>query len=376
MASRHWTKSVRVVDIELFRYQIPFKVEFRHAAASRDTGDAILIRIRTDDHFSGYGEIQARPYVTGERNDSIWSHEAGACARKMIGENLSSTHAIHELVDAVCGYAAAPALAGGFDLALHDAFELAHGVDWSDELGPARSSPTGKCQTIGENYAGTSLRKQSQMARISGCSVVKLKVKDIQDASRIHDLRTWLGPDIAIRLDANGCMDVADVVELLRLCADCRIESMEEPLRKDRDDLIAALQAIYSATGVPLVADESVCTVDDVVRLAGSGSYQIVNVRVAKCGGIFGTKAVINACGKRGLGMVAGTMVGETAVLLRASRLLLAHCDGLRYVEGLDQARQLLAAQPIVEDTDGEYTHFRRIESLENEYCVGRKTVS
>ncbi|MGH8167029.1 MAG: mandelate racemase/muconate lactonizing enzyme family protein [Woeseiaceae bacterium] len=366
---------MRVVDIELFRYRIPFKVAFSHAAATRGTGDAILIRIGTEEGVSGYGEIQARPYVTGEANDTIWSQTAVDRSEKIIGRTIRSTQDIRELVDAVCGYAAAPALAGGFDLALHDAIELTHGLDWSREFGPLRKTPIERCLTIGENHTGPQLERQSRMARLSGCAVVKLKVKNAGDARRIHDLRTWLGPEIAIRLDANGCMDVPEVVELLRSSARCRIESIEEPLRKDRPDLTAALNEVHAETGVPLVADESICTAADVARLGESGSYQIVNVRVGKCGGISGTRAVIDSCRKMGLKLVAGTMVGETAVLLRASRMLLTHCEELRYVEGLDQARQLLEAQPILEQDAGGRAHFNRIDSLEKRYCVAVKTV-
>ena len=58
--------------------------------------------------------------------------------------------------------------------------------------------------------------------------------------------------------------------------------------------------------------------------------------------------AILNRARDAGIGVVAGTMVGETAVLDAASELLLAHRDELSYVEGLGQSRQILEASPVI----------------------------
>lgn len=367
---------MQIAEIELLRYRIPFRTAFSHAAATRSAGDAIVVRMKSADGVYGYGEIQARPYVTGESNDEIWNLHAPALAAKLAGASISSIDTIADRLEEASSYDTAPALCGGFDMALHDALDVAGTVDWCAAFGPVRHRPTTRCLTIGENYEGAALKKQAMVARLSGCGVVKLKVKSPRDAERVQQLRDHLGPSVAIRLDANGCLQPRDAEELLRRVAHSNVESIEEPVTADASALRAILSALHNATGIPLVADESVCTPGDVMRLAGAGGYQVVNVRVGKCGGVTGTRRVISACREKGAGMVSGTMVGETAVLLAMSKRLLAHCNELDYVEGIDQAGKLLEAQPVTWDGSRHDRHFVHDTALEERYLVDRKSVA
>ena len=338
---------MKVARVELTRIKVPFKRAFRHAAASRSESDAIIIRVESETGLSGFGEIQARPYVTGETNDHIWEEGGARVGRSLLRASIESPADIPSLLGGEAGFANFPALTGGFDLALHDLLIVAGLARWDQILGPRRTSPVQRCLTIGGDYDGDQLRKQALVARMGRYDVVKLKVSSPDDARRVIDLRRSLGDACRIRLDANGEMTLDSARSMLELCRDARIESLEEPLSSDSPDHIDQLESLHRSTSVPLVADESICTLADLGQYEGRAAYQLVNVRVGKCGGITGTRALLDACVDRGLGVVSGTMVGESAVLLQTSKMLLEHCEALQYVEGIDQADKLLAEQVV-----------------------------
>ena len=55
---------IRALTLETL--QIPFKVAFRHAAASRDATSSLWVEAVTASGARGRGESCPRPYVTGE----------------------------------------------------------------------------------------------------------------------------------------------------------------------------------------------------------------------------------------------------------------------------------------------------------------------
>ena len=87
---------MQIVDCELARLQTPFRRTFKHAAAARSRGDAIIIQIRTANGTVGFGEIQARTYVSGEDNDEIWNSLAPGIAANLIGSVLETRQDVYE----------------------------------------------------------------------------------------------------------------------------------------------------------------------------------------------------------------------------------------------------------------------------------------
>ncbi len=111
-------------------------------------------------------------------------------------------------------------------------------------------------------------------ARAAGFRCVKVKVGVGDDAGRIAAVRATAGPDMAIRIDANGAWSVEEAEAALRVLAPAGIELCEEPVRWDD------LDALRSPVAVAL--DES--AFDALDRRAADA----VCLKVARCGGITG----------------------------------------------------------------------------------------
>lgn len=343
---------MRVVRCELLRFHLPFKRSFSHASAERTGADSIGVMLEDEGGRLGFGEILARPYVSGESNDEVFSKGAPSFAAELRERRFDSAGSVVDAMERelLCERWG-PALLGGFEAALMNLSEQNHGFDLGRVFGSRRTTTPSRCLTVGFETSQEELRKRARLALLSNAGVIKMKVGRADDAERVTTVAAAVGGKVEIRLDANSALGFDQAVALLEECRKLPISSLEQPFPKSAPELPEALERLHGISGVPLVADESVCTIRDAERWARSGGYQIFNVRVGKCG-VLGTAAIMRLARERGIGVVAGTMVGEAAVLNRASEVLLMYSEDLRYVEGLGQNRTLLEADPYERTPD------------------------
>lgn len=81
---------------------------------------------------------------------------------------------------------------------------------------------------------------------------VKVKVGHRDDLARVRAVRSAIGPDIALRVDANGAWTVGEAVRAISALAACGLELVEEPVHG-----IAEMRAVRERVSVPLAIDET-----------------------------------------------------------------------------------------------------------------------
>ncbi len=89
------------------------------------------------------------------------------------------------------------------------------------------------------------------------------------------------------------------------------------------------------------MADESACSPDDARLLAQMEACDIINVRLAKCGGITGSLKMIEVAMANSLKYQLGCLVGETSILGAAGRHFALAAPDLIHVEGSYNRRLL-----------------------------------
>jgi L-alanine-DL-glutamate epimerase-like enolase superfamily enzyme len=121
--------------------------------------------------------------------------------------------------------------------------------------------------------------REAARAVEAGFGTVKLKVGVGDDAGRVAAVRAAVGPDVAIRIDANGAWDVDQALAALRSLAPARIELCEEPVHG-----VAGLAAVRARLDgeIPIAMDETAREPDALA----SGACDLVCLKVAECGGI------------------------------------------------------------------------------------------
>ena len=339
---------MRPVHCELLCLRIPFHRRFVHARSDRSASDTLLVVLRDAEGRIGMGEVLPRSYVTGEDLTSCLEISGPDLAAAVVGRDFGNDSDLVGWITTQleeCRWG--PAILGGFESALLDLQAQNHGLDLEKLIGPRRRTLPGRCVTIGLECPTGDLPKYAKAAWIGRATAVKLKVSTAEDSGRVAALGRGLAPDIALRLDVNGALSFEDVVCLLEETRHVAIQSVEQPLAPEEVDLAGKLVELRRRCGASLMADESVCTIHDARHWVETGGYQWFNVRVGKSGGLLAATAIARLAQAHGIGVVCGTMVGETEVLDRASALLLARSESLPYVEGIGQYRFLLSVRPV-----------------------------
>ena len=164
------------------------------------------------------------------------------------------------------------------DLALWDLRGRRSGRPVVSLLG-ARAAPVPVNALIGaEDRAGAA--RAAADAAAAGYRCVKVKVGIGDDAGRLAAVRAAVGPDVAIRVDANGAWrSVREALANLRALAPVGLELCEEPLHG-----IDALRELRAESPVPIAMDESAAE----PGAAGSGAADAVCLKISRCGGIAG----------------------------------------------------------------------------------------
>jgi muconate cycloisomerase len=342
-------KSIEFVELEL-----PFKREFSHARKTRTGAGTILVRVITTQGVVGWGEILPRSYVTGETSDALFDDQAhrsvvATLAHAILDCRFHNQQTLTRWIDdQLPSYRYHTALFGGVELALWSALHQTSGVDFDRLIGPVNPRKPGRCLTIGFETDKTFFRQQAIAASVSSATVVKLKVGRSDDIERLLALDGHLNGKLPIRVDANGMYSVEQTRALLEACAHkTALQSIEEPFARHSADGEEAQRTLYAQYGIPFVADESVCSMDDARKANESGCFQIINLRMGKHGGMQAAVRLRDFADQQNLGLVCGSMVGETGVLSQASELLLARSTQFDYVEGLGQNNHFLQIDPV-----------------------------
>jgi muconate cycloisomerase len=164
-----------------------------------------------------------------------------------------------------------------------------------------------------------------------GFKYVKMKIGKGNDQERIAIVRDILGPSVSLRLDANGAFGVKKAIQFIKSVEKFNIDSIEQPIK--RGD-VADLAFVKSNSSIPVMADESIVTLDDAKKLIDDNACDYFNLRISKCGGLYNTLAIADLSKQMGIKIQLGCLVGETAILSAAGRHVAAYLPEVKFVEG------------------------------------------
>jgi O-succinylbenzoate synthase len=143
---------------------------------------------------------------------------------------------------------------------------------------------------------------EAVLTRFNGCRTAKVKVAERgqgldDDIARVSAVRDAMGTQGRIRVDANGGWSVDDAVDALAALARYGLEYAEQPCATL--DELGDLRRRLARQGIDVLvaADESIRKADDPLRVAASGSADVVVLKVAPLGGVTTALRVAEACG-------------------------------------------------------------------------------
>ncbi|MET7421195.1 dipeptide epimerase [Dactylosporangium sp. NPDC005555] len=337
-----------VKEVRTHRVSAPFHTPFVTALRRATTAESLVVEVVDTDGRSGYGESPQVWQVTG---GSVAGAEA--CVRQVLGPLLTGRDAddlngncrlVHRAVQRNESARAA------VDVALHDLAARRLDLPLVRYLGGVSLSvPTDVTLPAG---AADALVAAARDRVSEGFRVLKVKVgkagADDRDAAaadiaRVRELRAAVGPDVLLRLDANQGWTPRQAVRVIRGIEDAGldVELVEQPVaRHDLD----GLAWVSDRVGVPILADEAVFGVRDLVEVIRRRAADLVNVKLAKCGGIGPARTLLDLAAAHGMGTLVGSMM-ETQIGVGAAAGLVA-AYGTTAVSDLDAA-WWLASSPV-----------------------------
>jgi L-Ala-D/L-Glu epimerase len=204
------------------------------------------------------------------------------------------------------------------DLALHDALGKRLGAPVHQLLGLSRLPLPPTSFTIAITAPD---QLEARVREAAQYPILKVKLGTDRD---LHIVRTihHVAPQSTIRVDANAAWSVEEALAIIPQLAELGVELVEQPLAVDNLEGFRALK--HARLPLPIVADESVKSPADVVRLADA--VDGVNIKLMKTGGIAGGLAAIHSARSCGLKVMLGCMV-ETSLGATAAAQLAGLAD-------------------------------------------------
>jgi len=311
----------RIVSFAVHAIELPFRVKFEHAAASRRSSESLFVELHLDDGTTGWGESLPRVYVTGESRNGACELLAGSILPRLLGLAFESFEEVVAFLTACDGRAPAewvprdqPQSAAwcAVDLALLDAFGKHFGRTPFGQI----SMPGGlRYSGVLSSGDGWKHRLQPLLYRLLGFRALKIKTGPETTVRDIARVRRLAGANTELRVDANMSWTFDQALRLMPEFARAGIASFEQPLAAD--DLDGAARLIRE-TGLEVMADESLHTGESLRRLIEAKACTAINARISKCGGLIATLARCREARNAGLWVQLGCQVGESSLLSAA----------------------------------------------------------
>lgn len=340
---------MRIAELIAYHVRIPLRKPIKHASHSRTENDTLIVRCRLDDGREGWGEGLPRPYVTGETIETAFEQFGATDWRGQLGEAFEDLPGILAVCDAI---APIPPTGNGrrdcFGNSVRCAVELSilDAATRALEL-PLSAVTTSVPKTIAiresrdeVRYSGVitsmgGLKKtvRAMLMRYYGFPDIKVKVgtAGTDDASSLALIRRVFGPNFDVRIDANEAWTCENLETKLQPLLPFRLSSLEQPVPHEHVDGLAEIRA---RVDVPIMLDESLCSLGDAHRAIERSTCDLFNIRLSKCGGFVRSLNLAALAHKAGLGYQLGCQVGETGILSAAGRHFATSVAGIRFLEG------------------------------------------
>lgn len=322
--------------VVIFPVVLPFRMAFPHALSQGASAANVIIAVEADGgQFHGYGEGAPRSFVTGETQATVCDQIARWAGQADFPWDIDTVDTIWRWVDSRGEQRGHNAALCAVETALLDALAKARSTSVAAFFPPTHSQPSvtyGAAVPLG---SPDTLRRFCQVIAQMGVTRVKLKwARDLsQNRVSAEAVISAMGPELDLKVDVNGAWDGPLALAHLDLIGRLGIKAVEQPLVPGATD-IAVLAGRLKAAGVRLMADESVCTLAEAMAACGPMGYNMVNIRLSKCGGMRRCWQLIDYLRCQTTAFQIGCQLGESGILSAAGRTLSLLCADALYHDG------------------------------------------
>ena len=294
---------MKVESVEVFRVDMPMRDFFKNANHNHNVQPSVVVRVTSDDGFTGIGDVEPVAGYSGLSRDDIADAVERKLAPALIGANPRASREITRKMDEACdGFDGGK---GALSLAMADLHAKSLSVPLYELLGGAVKKEVRFNAWIGIK-APDEAGREARGFYERGWRACKVKTGgDVEsDAARVLAVRESTGDDFEIRIDANESYgNVEDAIALAREVEGADIQHFEQPV--PRTD-IEGLARVRRSINIPVMADECVFGPESLLEIIRAEAADIVKVKIMKQGGPLRVRDMVGTAEAAGMKLVIG----------------------------------------------------------------------
>jgi o-succinylbenzoate synthase len=263
------------------RYATPFFSPFKVSYGEHTSSEHVIVRLVDSSGKVGYGDATPLWFFTGEVCEAVEVLLDKVVKNNILGIDVFDKQSIATIIGSIPGNYS---LKSCVEMAVYDLRAKLLNVPLHKLLGGKIREKVKVSSGIGIMQKEKTVEAATSLVE-KGIRSFKIKVAGKTDfeADRIKAVRDAVGKDIAIRIDANAAYTAKRAIDLGKKVSSCEIEYFEQPVKGDDID---GLREVKKSIDFDIMADESLFSLKDAVRLYEKRAVDIFGIKFAKCGGI------------------------------------------------------------------------------------------
>lgn len=297
---------MKITGIRLGTLSVPLRVPFKTALRTVERVEDVIVAVLTDTGAVGYGEAPPTGVITGDTTGAIVGAIQDHIGKSIIGRDVDELEEVLQTIQR-CIVKNTSAKAA-VDMAVWDLYGQLYRIPVYKLMGGARKQIVTDI-TISVNDPEEMARDAvNALSRDYDCLKVKVGANPALDVARLTAIREVAGPEIKVRIDANQAWKPKEAVKLLNQMQEkgLDIEFVEQPVAAHD---IEGLRYVTERSYVPVLADESVFSPEDAVRIMERRAADFINIKLMKCGGLYNALKITSAAEIYGVECMIGCML-------------------------------------------------------------------
>ncbi|QOY54318.1 dipeptide epimerase [Candidatus Sulfurimonas marisnigri] len=295
-------------EVKYIELKTPFKTALRETSHV----EFVRVHVELENGLVGVGEAPATKAITGEGIEDILN-SINSVKRDFINfDNIGSS------------------AKAALDMAYVSLQAKKQKQTFIEYFNATDLSPLKTDITISLNSLDVML-EDAKKAYAENKSILKVKLgKDITHAIQVIKAISEELQFVEIIVDANQAWSLKDSLKFIDAMRDINIELIEQPVIASD---LKSLKKITEYSHIPILADESVFTLDDAKKVIESKSADMINVKLMKCGGVTKAIEILEYARKNGVICMLGSMLEGPYSINIALHLAMSYRDVIKYID-------------------------------------------
>jgi muconate cycloisomerase len=295
--------------VETAILDVPLVRPHRFARTGMDAQPILLVTLTTKNGVRGTGEgvVPGGPWWGGESVETMQVVIEKYLAPLLLGRRVDDIAGIQQAMNDVVNanlYAKA-----AVEVALHDAWARSLGVPVHALLGGLARTSIPVTWALGTEPAAEVI--DEAQAKLDGGLHASFKLKmgaqdPTDDVARVAQVTEKLAGRAGVRVDINARWDLLTSLRWLPRLAEAGVELIEQPVPGAEYEWLAEINA---ALPIPVMADESLRTPTDALRLVKLRAADVFSLKTTKSGGLRYTRQIAYVATAAGIPCHGGTSI-------------------------------------------------------------------